>query len=272
MTGTTPSETDPPDLAGLAGLAALGALESAERERFEARLAQDPELRIEVDGFLETAAQLSSMTAIAPPEGLRDRVLGDVARTRQEAPEHSGAADGYVTALPQGRRVAAQRATPIASRPASRLLIGVAAAVTLLVGAFGGYLVSNGRGAPSESSDFAALTAVLVQPDARLVPLGDAESGRQIGRVVVAPGTGGLAVVTSSLDSPPAGRTYELWAIRSDGPAPIGTFEPGTDGTSLVATTTRLDAASALAITEEPAGGSPQPTTPILATADLGPV
>ncbi len=59
----------------------------------------------------------------------------------------------------------------------------------------------------------------------------------------------------------PAGRTYQLWAIAQGKPVSLGVFNTAADG--------RVTAAMAVppgltfelsAVTEEPAGGSPQPT------------
>jgi anti-sigma-K factor RskA len=72
-------------------------------------------------------------------------------------------------------------------------------------------------------------------------------------------------VVVAAFDLPPApsGRTYQLWGIASgQQPVSLGTFNTDTGGRVAVALavdpTMHFDVS---AITEEPAGGSPQPTT-----------
>ena len=64
---------------------------------------------------------------------------------------------------------------------------------------------------------------------------------------------------------PEGDRVYELWAIRAGTPERFATFRPDDDGT-LSVYAPGLDPASAeqWAITEEPAGGSDAPTTPVL--------
>jgi anti-sigma-K factor RskA len=64
---------------------------------------------------------------------------------------------------------------------------------------------------------------------------------------------------------PQGDRVYELWAIRGGTPQRYATFRPGANGT-LSVYAKGLDPATAdqWAITEEPAGGSDQPTPPIL--------
>jgi anti-sigma-K factor RskA len=78
-----------------------------------------------------------------------------------------------------------------------------------------------------------------------------------------------LGIVVSGLNVPaPSGtRTLQLWLIpkAKDGkPIPSLTLRPDADGKFMLLVANppdRMDATAALAITEEPAGGSPQPTT-----------
>src|SRR5207247_11230674 len=70
-------------------------------------------------------------------------------------------------------------------------------------------------------------------------------------------------VVMAVFDLPPApaGRTYQLWAIAKGKPVSLGVFNTASDGRLTAA----LDVPPGLAfeltaVTEEPAGGSPQPT------------
>jgi len=73
-------------------------------------------------------------------------------------------------------------------------------------------------------------------------------------------------VSASKLKPAPAGRTYQLWFIRDGKPVPSVTFNVAPAGDALVSDVTVPTGGeiSAAAITEEPAGGSQQPTTPIL--------
>lgn len=76
--------------------------------------------------------------------------------------------------------------------------------------------------------------------------------------------TNGWTFIAHDLPRPGAGRTYQLWLVTRDGRRiSAGTFEPSTGGTALVRATYALarDALGAVAVTEEPAAGSAQPTT-----------
>jgi hypothetical protein len=62
---------------------------------------------------------------------------------------------------------------------------------------------------------------------------------------------------------PKAGRTYQLWLVTPTAKISAGTFVPKPNGEVLVRATYALpkDSLAAVAVTDEPTGGSPQPTT-----------
>ena len=59
----------------------------------------------------------------------------------------------------------------------------------------------------------------------------------------------------------PSGKTYQLWLVTASAKISAGTFEPR-NGDAVVRATYALhaDSLKAIAVTEEPAGGVPQPT------------
>ena len=64
--------------------------------------------------------------------------------------------------------------------------------------------------------------------------------------------------------------TYQLWAIDSGGtPKSIGLMQAGADGHVLAVVPFDPDAAGTLAVTIEPAGGSGQPTSAPIFTAEV---
>ena len=135
-----------------------------------------------------------------------------------------------------------------AARPRAGLAYLAAAAVLVL--AVGGLatwnviLQSNGGGE-------ATVSAELVS-----------ESGR--GRIVYLENSN-IAVLDLDLPEPPAGRTYQAWGIYENGPVSLGLVP----SQGVVAVSAELSDASAVAISEEPEGGSLQPTTEPLAVAEL---
>ena len=77
----------------------------------------------------------------------------------------------------------------------------------------------------------------------------------------------GLLFYTTNLDSLPSDRTYELWLIPTEGaPMEVGLFNSDAQGNGqlILPTLPQGVTAKAFAITNEPAGGVPTPTGPIL--------
>jgi hypothetical protein len=77
----------------------------------------------------------------------------------------------------------------------------------------------------------------------------------------------GIVVTAPKLPAPSANHTFQLWLIpraKETKPIPSLTFSPYADGKFVVLVANPpngMNATKALIITEEPAGGSPQPTT-----------
>ncbi len=232
-------------LAGLAGLYALDALEGDDLERFEALLATSDEVSDEVAGFRATAARLAEVSATPAPAGLRDRVMNDVARTRQMKP-----------------------VVPLIDRRSRRgvrtVALSAAAAVLLLLAGLTGYLVAD-RGADEQSQ----VGALLAQADTRVVPLNVVDTDRVVGHVVVSAGAGTMILVAGDMPDLADGRTYELWKLDDEGAHQAGLFEPDSEGRVEATMNVDLDGTTGFAITDEPAAGSAAPTTPILMTASL---
>ena len=76
----------------------------------------------------------------------------------------------------------------------------------------------------------------------------------------------GVAITADQMPSMPSARTLQLWFVPKTGkPMSVAIFHPDASGQiALVAPVNMpINEIAALAITEEPANGSPQPTTPI---------
>lgn len=75
-------------------------------------------------------------------------------------------------------------------------------------------------------------------------------------------------------DLPPAaaGKTYQLWLVTPAAKISAGTFTPESNGSAEVQATYALarDSLKAVAVTEEPAGGVPQPTGAFVIAASAG--
>ena len=255
------------DIQELLGAFALDAVDSEERDVIDAHLAGCPRCRAEVEGYRETAALLAHSGERAP-EGVWDRI----ATALDEAPPAldltriipatavaaEPAATGNADDLSQ-RREAQRREAKAAPRSIPlRVAAGtmaVAAALTLFLG------VALGR----NDGDLGRLERVVdamekvAVRDVALAALSDpgnervdlaSPDGQASAQVVRLPdGTGYL--VPRTLADLPAGRVYQLWAVRSDAKISLGVLgaKPG------VAAFRMTGPVMAYALTEEAAGG-----------------
>ncbi|MEO7104169.1 MAG: anti-sigma factor [Gemmatimonadaceae bacterium] len=76
----------------------------------------------------------------------------------------------------------------------------------------------------------------------------------------------------SHVKQPPAGKTYQVWLIARGVASPIsaGTFMPDSSGAAVMATKHPMEPGTLrrIAVTEEPMGGMPSPTGPIVFTGE----
>jgi len=229
------------DLHQLIAPYALNALEADDRSRFEAHLAQCEQCRVELAGFLSTAARLGEAEAMTPPPELRERLLTTVSSTPQERP--------VVSALSQRSRV---------RRIAPRLAL-VAAVAAAVIG-IGGFVAEHQR-ADDLRADRSRLSAVMSAPDAAATEESVAGGGEV--RVIASPARDAAVVVGASLSRLDADQTYQVWRMRDGKPTSVGLLGRGPG----VLYVDGIKGAEAFAVTVEPSSGSPQPTSdPIVAT------
>ncbi len=242
-----PEDMPPGELVDLAYPYALDALSDADRRATERLLDEADErsaaeFRATVRSVRETLARMAVIDAVPAPPRVETAILqalDDQPATVEVLSEHA-------------HRV----------RRLRWLAAAAAAIVAVAVGV--GVAVSIGGG-----EETAGITAqeVLDEPDTRS-RVAEASNGGTMS-VFASPGLAAAAVSFDDLPSPPAGKVYQMWLIPADGqPLSAGVLDTiPTRGSPLVV---RIGDASQLAVTVEPAGGSPAPTTDPVAAVSLG--
>jgi anti-sigma-K factor RskA len=227
----------------LAAAYALNAVDPAEQAEFERHLETCAECLAEVQAFGEVAGSLAqSVAPAAPPAELRDRVL---------------------------RRAREVRPLPVRRRPTALIWAAAAAVVVAMLGGYGYWrassearaLRSSLAAAEAERDSTRQVLAALLDSSVATTDLaatGKAPSMRLYWN------RARNIVVIAAFDLPPApvGRTYQLWAIeKGRAPVSVGVFNSTPTGRAVVTLQMPAGVKPAVsAVTEEPAGGSPQPT------------
>ncbi|MEU9355927.1 anti-sigma factor [Streptomyces griseoloalbus] len=248
------------DAHSLAAPYALDALEPAERVRFEKHLKSCGRCAAEVRALAEDAVRLAWSTAAPAPPAMRDRVLAAVRTTPQE-PAHARAPrlPARVRGVAPARRTRDRRRTPLFVPFAT----ATAAAALVVASLFAVQADRTQDRLTAERDRSREIAHVLAAPDARASSGRDAR-GRTIG-VIASASTRSAVVTLGGYEDPPNGRVRQLWLMGQGArPRSLGLLE---GDTPLVAS--GLDtAATSLAVTVEPDGGSPRPTTrPIMQLA-----
>jgi anti-sigma-K factor RskA len=251
----------PEELRELLGVYALGAVDDDEREQIEAFVLDDLDGRAELHR-LEHAVAWISHASPRPSEAtwhaleaemeqdLALEAVGEPASETEAEPEAPGTVVSMAT-------FASEQRTPNrpSSRPSNtwRRFVAVAAAVVIVVGtAIGiGSVILRDSGAPARN-------VAMRAPDGRTA-------------VVVHVGSDGTGEIrTASLPEPAPGHIYQLWSQPS-ATSPMRSI--GLLGRSPRGHTFHIPShADRLAISEEPAGGSPEPTTNPVAVSAVGAV
>ena len=241
-----------PDIHTLGGAYALDAVDDLERASFDRHLAECDACTLEVAEYRETATRLAEGSWSVPPPRMREQVLARAAATPQLPP--LGHRRGAPNPVARWRRLAAAAAVVA--------VLGTGAAVTT-------YAVQEQRLAGERVAVAAAqqradrIQAVLAAPDAAL-RAGELTGGGRVTVVVSDTEDAGVVVLA---DAPPPGpdRAYQLWVVpvNSVTPISVGLLPAGrSESTELIE---GVRGRAAFAVSLEPAGGSPAPsTTPLV--------
>jgi anti-sigma-K factor RskA len=272
------SRPDETELRDLAAAYALGALDADDARAFEAALATSPELTHEVAELREAAALIAAGTTgapAAPPAELRARVLATTP-TRPAAPPAGPPTP--ISEAPAARRRRLGHAVPWVALAASVAglvwLAGERGTLADRLAERDSALAAQGALLAARESRLAARESTLnaiLEPGVELHRLTTTAESAPVIQLFVDRGRGSVILHAFRLPPAPAGRTYQLWFMRDGVPVPSATFDSEPTGHALVQRIELPAGALAAAITEEPAGGSPRPTSPPFLLGSLQP-
>jgi anti-sigma-K factor RskA len=240
---------------------ALGVLEGEERAEIEAHLARAcPHCSPGIEQARWVVAQLARMSPEAqPPQSLKGKIL--------DAVKSSGSV------------------TEFAKAPARRAVFPVwawaaAAALAILTG----YSIRQMGNQNTQLTELRRQMRIATLQNKALQD--QLEVGRQVASIMMSPDSKplklmpkdknmpmvhaflhphmGVAITADQMPAMPPARTLQLWSVPKSGkPMSIAIFHPDPQGQIVMVAPVNMpmNEIAALAVTEEPAGGSPQPTT-----------
>jgi anti-sigma-K factor RskA len=242
------------DLHTLAGAYAMDAVPEPERIRFERHLAGCEACRQEIRGLREATAALATAAAVQPPPALRDATLRAAGQIRQLPPTH-GAGAGPAPA-PRSRG-------SVGWRPRLAVtLVGALACVLAAVAIVTGVLAHGMQDRLNQAQGHDhAVAMVLGAPDATMHSARVSTGGTAT--VVMSHRQRALVFTAADLRVLPSAESYELWLMGPAGNRPAGMISvPGRGKMVGPMVVSGLKTGDSVGLTVEPAGGSPQPTSP----------
>jgi len=248
----SPKHSEINDLTGAYVLDALSPAEVLAYERHVGRCPDhDQEVR-ELSELRMVTAQLAVALAVPPPPSMRDLVLARIHETRQYP---AGGQESVVIALPTRRR----RVPLIAATVA-------AAAAVAAIAVTSGVVVGHGPQLTREAED-SGVAAVLSAPDATTRSAGAQTGG--LATAVMSRREGKVAVSAIGLPVLDSDHTYQVWLIGGHGPRSGGLLHSSVSARGQVLVANMPADTDRMAITEEPAGGSPAPSAAPIVRIDL---
>ena len=231
----------------------LGALTPADRQAFEAHLAECAVCAAEVRGLTSVAAALAHLAPPADPAAsVRARLLAALAKRSASSVSWLAVAASVALAVALGGYAAQLRGrvTGLESRLREATVRAEA---------------NERQVADARRTAFEAQSevAVLAAPDLARIDLAGQPAAPSASARAFWSRSRGLVFTASNLPAPPPGRAYQLWVLTAQ-PAPIsaGMLTPDANGrvNARFDTPADLPRPVAMAVTLEPEGGVPAPT------------
>ncbi|MDQ5828003.1 MAG: anti-sigma factor [Chloroflexota bacterium] len=226
----------------------LGAIAEEERRQFEEYVAVHPERQAEV----EELGAVAGLLALSPQEQepspeLRSRIMDAVgAEAVHPNPSHRS----WLAWL---RELLSVRS------------LAPGAAALLVIGLFSWSMLLRG-----EVQDLQGRVQTLQsQPQGpQMVTLGGAGTDQRARAELVTLEGDRAVLVVENMPPVPEGKTYQIWVIEDEVPKPSGLFKPRQDSVAAVVEHP-LGGGDVIAVTVEPEGGSPKPTSEPMLAAEV---
>jgi anti-sigma-K factor RskA len=238
----------------------LDALPQEERRSFEEFLAAHPERQAEIDELGAVAGLLAfSPEEQEPPPELRERIMEVVEAEAAPRRERRGSIFARLADYVGARG--------LAFGAAALLLIGLLSWNLLLQNQVDD-LQGQVQNSQNQVEDLQAQVRDAQAQQTQTVQLSGTWANQGADAEVASISDDRIVLVADNLPSVPEGQTCQIWVIKGDVPESSGLFQPG--GTETAAPiTTPIKKGDTIAVTVEPAGGSEQPTTDPVLSAEL---
>lgn len=240
------------EFAELASGHALHTLSDVDERRYDEALAANPLWAERAAAEADTAAALAEMlTPVAPPPAVRAELLARIAATPQgDVPQDEA------RAVVQSADDAVPSAAPRHAAAPRRRWFALAASLALLVALGVGTVAVVSQ--TLRPAAVIALDEIEGAPDAQVASI-DLDGGARL-TAHWSDSLGSAVLVTDGLDDLDSSRTYQLWYVRGEERIPAGVFDTRA-GQATAALEGEMHAGDTIAVTIEPPGGSPAPTT-----------
>jgi anti-sigma-K factor RskA len=233
----------------LAGAYALDALCAADREKFERHLGTCESCRAEAASLSDAAGRLAEAAAAVPPPRLREQVLAEAARTRQQPPP--------IRVAERVRR----SWHGFAGWPAApRMAVAVAGVGILVALALGTLLISTQHRLRADETQRSQIAAILNAPDADIMTVHAHPRGSAT--VVMSHAEHALVLTTARLPVLPPAESYQVWVMGAHRMKSAGRLPPPKQGMTAPMIVAGIAPGDRIGVTAEPAAGSPHPTSP----------
>ena len=268
------------DVHAMVGAYVADALDDDDRAMFEEHLGGCESCRRESAEFAETLGELAWLAETAPPPALRSSILAEITTVRPLPPEQPVeeptestvprpwpakvppvAPDGDPARFGDGPT---DELTARRQRRLRRAMIGLVAAALVLVVGLGGWVVTLVNDQRNQQVAGQQINDLLTAPDAKIYAT--QLDGANVS-YVVSKERNQAVFLGDDVQSPGDDKVYQLWTIEGDDPTSQGLVSGGGAVTHWFGAP--VDDAQVMAVTVEPTGGSPAPTTTPLAVVEL---